>query len=233
MRNPSGRGASHAVPGFLSPFRLSAFASWVILRPLGKFSRPRGRPTGGRPAGPQRGCRVAHEQDPTGQGALLTPGTVVRSRPTVVSGRHPPLRCGQSLYPAGTSHRRDNLHEASSRVHSRSPITPGLLAAAPGPGASPLPAGLLLARRPRMEREPLRLLPRASHPAVTHDARRGGDRPSRTDPSTTPSTSVEPQRRLPLSLMHPHFAPIRRLLPAPPRGPCQRAQAPTATRPDR
>jgi len=35
MRNPSGRGAGHAVPGFLSPFRLSAFASWVILRPLG------------------------------------------------------------------------------------------------------------------------------------------------------------------------------------------------------
>jgi hypothetical protein len=106
MRNPSGRGAGHAVPGFLSPFRLSAFASWVILRPLGKFNLPHGRPTGGRPAGPQRGCRVAHEQDPTGQGALLTPGTVVRSRPTVVSGRHPPLRCGQSLYPAGTSHRR-------------------------------------------------------------------------------------------------------------------------------
>src|SRR6185312_12861902 len=45
MRNPSGRGAGHAVPGFLSPFRLSAFASWVILRPLGKFSLPRGRPT--------------------------------------------------------------------------------------------------------------------------------------------------------------------------------------------
>ena len=84
MRNPSGRGAGHAVPGVLSPFRLSAFASWVILRPLGKFSLPRGRPTGGRPAGPQRGCRVAHEQDPTGQGALLTPGTVVRSRPTTI-----------------------------------------------------------------------------------------------------------------------------------------------------
>jgi hypothetical protein len=84
MRNPSGRDAGHAVPGFLSPFRLSAFASWVILCPLGKFSLPRGRPTGGRPAGPQRGCRVAHEQDPTGQGALLTPGTVVRSRPTTI-----------------------------------------------------------------------------------------------------------------------------------------------------
>ena len=37
-----------------------------------------------RSAGPQRGCRVAHEQDPTGQGALLTPGTVVRSRPATI-----------------------------------------------------------------------------------------------------------------------------------------------------
>src|ERR1700758_1988302 len=37
-----------------------------------------------RSAGPQRGCRVAHEQDPTGQGALLIPGTVVRSRPVTV-----------------------------------------------------------------------------------------------------------------------------------------------------
>ena len=37
-----------------------------------------------RSAGPQRGCRVAHEQDPTGQGALLIPGTVVRSRPATI-----------------------------------------------------------------------------------------------------------------------------------------------------
>ena len=79
-----GRAESIPTVALLSPFRLSAFASWVILRPLGRFSLPRGRPTGGRPAGPQRGCRVAHEQDPTGQGALLTPGTVVRSRPTTI-----------------------------------------------------------------------------------------------------------------------------------------------------
>jgi hypothetical protein len=67
------------------------------------------------------------------------------------------------------------------------------------------------------EDQPLRLLPRASHPAVTHDAcrppgawgqaelsfasgmlladdnaRRGGDRPSRTGPGTTPPTPAEP-----------------------------------------
>ncbi len=38
----------------------------------------------------------------------------------------------------------------------------------------------------------LGLLPRASHPTVTRDARRGGDRPPRTGPGTTPSTSADP-----------------------------------------
>ena len=44
----------------------------------------------------------------------------------------------------------------------------------------------------RMEHWPLQLPPRASHPTVTRDARRGEDRPSRTGPGTTPSTSAEP-----------------------------------------
>src|SRR6476469_7883990 len=233
MRNPSGRGAGHAVPGFLSPFRLSAFASWVILRPLGKFSLPRGRPTGGRPAGPQRGCRVAHEQDPTGQGALLIPGTMVRSRPATILRPAP----AASLRPVPIP--RWNIPSAGVTFTRRHQ---GFTHVRPSPQdgwlpprsreASPLPAGLLLARDHRMEREPLRLVPRASHPAVTHDAHRGGDRPSRTDPSTTPSTSVEPQRCLPLSLMHPHFAPSRTWLPAPPRGRIRPVRAAVPARPD-
>jgi hypothetical protein len=51
------------------------------------------------------------------------------------------------------------LDEASSRIHSHSPVR-----------SSP-------ACKPRMEQGSLGLLPQASHPAVTHDARRGGDRP--------------------------------------------------------
>src|SRR3954454_18332719 len=47
------------------------------------------------------------------------------------------------------------------------------------------PSGLPLARSPRMERERLRLLPRASHPTVTHDARQGGDDPFDTGPGHT------------------------------------------------
>ena len=165
-----------------------------------------------RSAGPQRGCRVAHEQDPTGQGALLIPGTVVRSGPATI------LRPAPAALPRPVPIPRWNIPSAGVTFTRRHQ---GFTHVRPSPQddrmpprsreTSPLPAGLLLACRPRMEREPLRLLPRASHPAVTRDARRGGDRPSRTDPSTTPSTSVEPQRRLPLSLMHPHFAPSHML----------------------
>jgi hypothetical protein len=145
-------------------------------------------------AGPQRGCRVAHAQAATGQGACFTPGTVVRSRPANTLRPAPAALPRRSPYgPAGTSHRRGHLHETSTQVHSRSPITPGdrlpPKSRKPHAGA---PADLLLARRPRVEREPLRLRPRAPHPAVTRDARRGGDRPSRTGPSTTPSASAEP-----------------------------------------
>ena len=98
MRKPSGGGAGHAVPGFLPPFGCrhsllgSSCARWGM-------HLPHGRPTGGRSAGPQRGCRVAHEQDPTGQGALLTPGTVVRSRPAIILRPAPAAFRGQSLRP--------------------------------------------------------------------------------------------------------------------------------------
>ena len=88
-----------------------------------------------RSAGPQRGCRVAHEQDPTGQGALLIPGTVVRSRPATILRPAPaalprPVPIPRWNHPIGVV----NLHETSSRVHSRSPITPRRPDAAPEPG---------------------------------------------------------------------------------------------------
>ena len=138
-------------------FRPSAFASWVLLRPLGRFSLPRGRPTGGRPAGPQRGCHVAHEQDSTGQGAPFTPGTVVRSRPTTILRPAPaasqrPVPTAPLTHPIGGGH----LHEASSGVHSRSPITPRGWRPPRSRKAKPLPAGLLLAHDHRMERRPHR-----------------------------------------------------------------------------
>jgi hypothetical protein len=145
-------------------------------------------------AGPQRGCRVAHAQAAIGQGACFTPGTVVRTRPATILRPAPaalprPVPTAPLEHPTGGGH----LHETSTQVHSRSPITPARPAAAQEPEAHPwTPADLLLARRPRVEQGRLRLRPRASHPAVTRDARQGGDRPPRTGPGTTPSTSVEP-----------------------------------------
>jgi hypothetical protein len=104
--------------------------------PAGEFNLPHGRPTGGQSAGPHRGCRVAHEQDPTGQGAPFTPGTVVRSRPATILRPAPaasqrPVPTAPLEHPIGGGH----LHEASSGVHSRSPITPWRLDATPGPGS--------------------------------------------------------------------------------------------------
>src|SRR6266498_2140891 len=113
-------------PGFLLPFRLPALASWVILRPLGSWTfLTVGLPDTGR-AGPHRGCHVAHAQDATGQGAPLTPGTVVRSRLTITLQPAPaasqrPVPTAPLAHSIGGGHR----HEASTGVHLRSPIPPG------------------------------------------------------------------------------------------------------------
>src|SRR6476469_5539531 len=113
--------------------------------------------------GPRRGCHVPHQTATTGLGALCTPGTVVRSRPTKFARAAPVA----SQRPAPTS--RWNIppsesadDEASTRVHAihpsglPQPVTTGWNG---GPWA----------------------LPRASHPAVTRDARRGGDGPCALD----------------------------------------------------
>ena len=92
--------------------------------PAGELGLPRGRLTGHQ-AGPQRGCHVAHEQAATGQGASLTPGTVVRSRPATTL--QPAPAASQRPVPTTPLHHPiggGNRHEASSEVHSRSPITP-------------------------------------------------------------------------------------------------------------
>src|SRR6266542_5408589 len=146
-------------PRFPAAFRPSALACWVILRPLGSCTfLTVGLPDHHPASGPQRGCRVAHEQATTGQDAPLTPGTVVRSQPAITLRPAPaallrPVPTAPLKHPIGGGH----LHEASSGVHLRSPITPGRLDAAQGREASWLPAGLLLACDPRMEQEPLGL----------------------------------------------------------------------------
>jgi len=77
----------------------------------------------------------------------------------VIPGRRMPPCSGPSLYPRPATHHRRLLitrhHQGFTVVH---------------------PSGLPLACSPRVEQGPLGLFPRASHPAVTGGACRGGDR---------------------------------------------------------
>ena len=181
----------HPAPaGELEPSSRSAYRHTVIRR-----------------AGPQRGCRVAHEQDATGQGAPFTPRTMVRSRPAAILRPAPaasqrPVPTAPLEHPIGGGH----LHEASSGVHSRSPITPTAAGGHPrGREAPRFPPVFSSPAATGWNKQRLRLRPRASHPAVTRDARRGGDGPSRTGPGTTPRPQP-PSIAPPTSLMHPHVA---------------------------
>src|SRR4029453_4414622 len=121
---------------FLPPFGAPAFACWVILRPLGLCASL----TVSLPShlGPHRGCHVARARDPTGVGALYTPG----------------VRC-----PHGR-------HRPSSRrwpPHSGAPLYPGTAFTFPGLGITERRqgfthvhlSGLPRCLYPRVEREPL------------------------------------------------------------------------------
>jgi len=108
--------------------------------PAGELSLPHGRPTGHHVTGPQRDCRVAHEQTATGQGALFIPGTVVRSRPAITFRPAPaalprPVPTAPLDHPIGGGH----FHETSTRVHAIHPSPQARLATGPRPGT--LPAG--------------------------------------------------------------------------------------------
>ena len=139
-------------------FRPPALASRVILRPLGSPAfLTVGLPDEHRPPGPRRGCHVPHEAATTGMGALCTPGTVVRSRPAKFPRPSPaasqrPFPISHCINPsAGVLMTR--RHRGFTCVHPSGlpqPVTPGWNG---GPWS----------------------IPRASHPAVTRDARRGGD----------------------------------------------------------
>ena len=104
-------------------FRPPAFASWAVLFPPGSSAfLTVGLPAATCAAGPRRGFHVPHARDATGVGALYTPGTAVLPRPAKASGRRLPLPSGQSCTPVPHPIPRGSVDEASSRVHSRSPV---------------------------------------------------------------------------------------------------------------
>jgi len=223
MRQPSREGLGRAAAGFLSPFDVPALASWVIVCPLRNWAFL----TVGLPAHWSRtstGLSRCTWSSRDRAGRLLYPGD---------GGAHPAgdyspagtrrFPAASPYGPAGTTHRRGALSRDINGGSRHSPITP-TASPPPGPG-SYAPRRSSPCLWPLDGTGPLGLLPRASHPAVTRDARRGGDRPSRTGLGTTPMTSVKPSRRLPLESMYPRAAHNPRSLPSrpashPPRPPC-------------
>jgi hypothetical protein len=163
-------------PGFLPPFGSLALASWTILFPPGSSASL----TVGLPVAPRRpdpdGVPAFrwHETRP-GRAPSKPRGRAVSTRP----GKCPQPPPAASLRPAPKPRQHDpsaraHLNEASSRVHSRSPVRPSPHLWLPdGAGA-------------------LGLEPRASHPAVTRDARQGGDRPRTLIRGYTTATTSPP-----------------------------------------
>jgi len=169
------------VSGFLLPFgyRRSLLgpscARWGVVPPSRTAYRCPLTSTG-----PQRGCRVAHEQDPTGQGASLTPGTVVRSRPAV--GIRPAPAASQRPVPP-TPLRRPIDEVQLSRGVIRGSLTfahhPGTAGCRPRVGKPHgLPTGLLLARRPGWNEDGFGFYPRLRTPRLptTHARAETGHR---------------------------------------------------------
>jgi hypothetical protein len=144
-------------------FRPPALASWVILRPPGIRPSLRSAFQTNQSPGPRRGCHVPHETATTGVGALCAPGTVVRSRPA------------RFLRPAPAASQRPV--PISRRIN---PSTGVLMTRRRRGFTCVHPSGLPQPVTPGWNEGPW-AFPRASHPAVTRDARQGGDGPCALD----------------------------------------------------
>ena len=143
-------------------FRLPALAFWSSCSRwgVGLSLRSAYRPT----AGPRRGFRVSHARAAIGVGALSTPGTTV----LILTGvAHRPASAASQRHVPTPRHSIPSIRGSASRSINQGFKTISPVRSSPrlwhpdGAGA-------------------LGLEPRASHPALTGDARRGGDRPSST-----------------------------------------------------
>lgn len=171
--------------------------------PAEELGLPHGRLTGHRRTSTGLSCCACTRHDRAGR--LLYPGD---------GGAHPvgdysPTGTRRSSTaspygPAATSHRRGSPSRDINGGSHHSPITPAA-SPPPGPGSS-LPAGLLLACSPRMEREPLGLFPELRTPQLpaTHVEAETGH--SALAQVLHPRHQPNLQRCLPLALMHPHAA---------------------------
>jgi len=113
-------GAGHAVSGSCC---LSAASVGFLDRPVpaGELGLPPGRLTGPT-IRTRRGFHVPHARDTTGVGAPSAPGRRCSHGRTDASGRRLPLLSGQSCTPLPHPTYGAHLDDASSGVHSRSPV---------------------------------------------------------------------------------------------------------------
>jgi hypothetical protein len=177
---------------FPDAFRPPAFASWPSCSRRG-FGLPHSRPTG------QQRCRISTgfprstrvRNDRGGRPLYPGDGGVLPVEGSLFN-RHLPLPSGQSLHPAGTSHRRDpnvtRHRRGFTHVH---------------------PPGLPLACDPRMGRGSLGFFPELRTPPLPATHVRAGTG-HRHWPGTTPSTSIEPPIGVFTHLVRPRVAPSLR-----------------------
>lgn len=153
----------------------------------------------------KRGCHVAHDQDATGQDACFTPGdggahpaddyspTGTRRflRPAPTAPLEHPI-CGVTSRDINGDSRNSPITRRLHRHRDREALLPPVFFSRVAPGWNGCPWASS----------------RASHPAVTRDARQGGDRPPRTGLGTTPRQIIKPSRCLPLHscTLVPHVA---------------------------
>jgi len=173
---------------FPAAFRPPAFASRVFLRPLGiplplrsayrQISRR--TPSGLSRSACDRYDRGGRPLNPGDGGAL--PASQIRlagTRRLATAGPYSPASRNPPARVLMTRRHRGFTHVHPSGLPQ--PVTPG------------------------WNRSPS-AFPRASHPTVTHDARRGGDGPLRTGPGATPSTSIDPPSTSSTHHMRPRVA---------------------------
>jgi hypothetical protein len=176
------------VSRFPVAFRLPAFASRVILSPLGGWaSLAVGLPDNARTPS---GFHVSHARVATGEGALSTPRTAVVTRPTA-SLRPPPaaLQRQRPCTPARFPSSEALLHEASLRVHCIHP------------------SGLPPACGSRMERAPLGFLPELRTPPLPATHVRVGTGLEHWPGTTLSTSSVDPPSYESTRIVRPRVAP--------------------------
>jgi hypothetical protein len=111
-------------------FRLPAFASWTVLSSWRIVPSLRKRPTGlrhQRNARPHEGFHVPHSQDVIGVGVLCTPGPYgvhmqVHKHLHALAAVHRPLPPSPTRRLEQPTSSAINSNEASTRIHSRSPV---------------------------------------------------------------------------------------------------------------